>query len=152
MAPKTRGSRAGGAAALTSWAFLSPWVIAFALFGLYPFAFSLAASFTDYSPIRAGAGHFVGLANYARALRDPAFWSALGNTAVFVVGSIPFTTALALALALAVQPTFRGRTLFRVGFFVPSVVSVVVLSLVFKGLYAPDGALNGLLRALGLPG
>jgi len=138
------GSRA------TAWAFLSPWVIAFGLFGLFPFAFSLAASFTDYSPIRAGGASFVGLANYARALSDPAFWSALGNTAFFVVGTIPFTTTLALALALAVQPAFRGRTLFRVGFFVPSVVSVVVLSLVFKGLYASNGALDGVLRALGL--
>jgi multiple sugar transport system permease protein len=144
----SRGSRTSRA---TSWVFLSPWVIAFGLFGLYPFAFSLAASFTDYSPIRAGASHFVGLANYSRALGDPAFWSAMGTTGFFVIGTIPFTTALALGLALAVQPAFRGRTLFRVGFFVPSVVSVVVLSLIFKGLYAPDGGLNGLLRVLGLP-
>lgn len=135
----------------TSWTLLSPWVIAFGLFGLYPFVFSLAASFTDYSPIRPGGAGFVGFANYARALHDPSFWTAMGNTAFFVVGTIPFTTALALLLALAVQPVFRGRTFFRVGFFVPSVVSVVVLSLVFKGLYAPGGSLNGLLGALGLP-
>ena len=135
----------------TSWALLSPWIGAFALFGLYPFAFSLWASVTDYSPIRAGA-RFVGFANYARALADSAFWTALGNTAFFVIGTIPFTTALALGLALAVQPAFRGRTLFRVGFFVPSVVSVVVLSLIFKGLYAGDGAVNALLRGLGLRG
>ena len=135
----------------TAWAFLSPCVVAFGLFGLFPFAFSLFASFTDYSPIRAGVVHGVGLANYGRALGDPAFWSALRTTAWFVVGTIPFTTALALALALAVQPAFRGRTVFRVGFFVPSVVSVVVLSLVFKGLCAPRGALNAVLRAAGLP-
>ncbi len=146
-----RVSGAGRArAGLTPWAMLSPWVVAFGLFGLFPFAFSLAASFTDYSPIR-GTARFVGTANYARALADPAFWSALKTTAFFVAGTIPFTTALALALALAVQPAFRGRTAFRVGFFVPSVVSVVVLSLVFKGLYSPDGALNALLRVLGLP-
>lgn len=148
---RVRGGASGHrAGSITSWALLSPWIVAFALFGLFPFAFSLATSFTDYSPIR-GAAHFVGAANYARALGDPAFWSALGNTAFFVVGTIPFTTVLALALALAVQPAFRGRTAFRVGFFVPSVVSVVVLSLVFKGLYARDGALNVLLRAIGLP-
>jgi multiple sugar transport system permease protein len=135
----------------TSWELFSPWVVSFALFGLYPFAFSLVASFTDYSPIRPDATRFVGVDNYARALGDAAFWRALGNTAFFVVGTIPFTTALALALALAVQSAFRGRTIFRVGFFVPSVVSVVVLSLVFKGLYAPDGTLNALLRLLGLP-
>ena len=132
-----------------AWTFLAPWLVAFALFGLYPFAFSLWASLTDYSPIRASAS-FVGLSNYGRALADPAFWSALRTTAVFVVGTIPFTTALALGLALAVQPAFRGRTLFRVGFFVPSVVSVVVLSLVFKSLYAADGPLNVVLRGLGL--
>ncbi len=135
----------------TAWALLSPWVVAFMLFGLFPFAFSLWASFTDYSPIRAGATRWVGLENYARALGDREFWNALANTGVFVIGTIPFTTALALALALAVQPAFRGRTIFRAGFFLPTVVSVVVLSLVFKGLYAPDGSLNALLAALGLP-
>ena len=134
----------------TSWALLSPWIVAFALFGLYPFAFSLWASLTDYSPIRAGA-RFVGFDNYARALTEPAFWTALANTSLFVVGTIPFTTTLALALALAVQPVFRGRTFFRVGFFVPSVVSVVVLSLIFKGLYAGQGPINAAIRGLGLP-
>jgi multiple sugar transport system permease protein len=124
--------------------------VTFALFGLYPFAFTLVASLTDYSPLRADA-RFLGLGNYARALGDPQFWSALGTTAFFVVGTIPFTTALALGLALAVQSAFRGRTLFRLGFFVPSVVSVVVLSLVFKSLYASDGPMNRLLRGLGLP-
>src|SRR2546426_1075764 len=135
----------------TAWTLLTPWLIAFGLFGLYPFAFSLAASFTDYSPIRAASARFVGIDNYARALTDPAFWAALGNTLFFVIGTIPFTTTLALALALAVQPAFHGRTAFRVGFFLPSVVSVVVISLVFKGLYASNGSLNGLLRMLGLP-
>jgi multiple sugar transport system permease protein len=135
----------------TAWILFSPWVLAFALFGLFPFLFSLGASFTDYSPIRSAAPHPVGLANYGRALHDPAFWSALGHTALFVVGTIPFTTAAALALALAVQPAFRGRTWFRVGFFVPSVVSVVVLSLIFKGLYANHGALDAVLTALHLP-
>ena len=133
-----------------AWTMVSPWAISFALFGLYPFAFTLIASLTDYSPIR-GKPRFVGLANYTHALSDSAFWTALGNTGWFVIGTIPFTTALALLLALAVQPAFRGRTFFRVGFFIPSVVSVVVLSLVFKGLYAPNGMLNAALRAIGLP-
>jgi multiple sugar transport system permease protein len=141
----------GGHSRFTSWALFSPWIVAFGLFGLYPFLFSLFASFTDYSPIRSSRVDWVGVDNYVQALRDPAFWSALGNTALFVVGTIPFTTAIALGLALAVQPAFRGRTLFRVGFFLPSVVSVVVLSLVFKALYAQNGSLNALLGALHLP-
>lgn len=135
----------------TGWLLFSPWLISFALFGLFPILFSLGASFTDYSPIQSSQAHFVGLGNYARALTDGAFWSSLGNTATFVLGTIPCTTALALALALAVQPAFRGRTVLRVGFFIPSVVSAVVLSLVFKGLYAQDGTLNAILAALHLP-
>ncbi len=136
----------------SAWALFSPWLAGFGLFGLFPFAFSFFASFTDYSPIRAGATRFVGLDNYAAALADAEFWSALRNTGLFVVGTIPFTTAFALLLALAVQPAFRGRTVFRLGFFLPSVVSVVVLSLVFKGLYAPNGALNRLLALAGVTG
>jgi multiple sugar transport system permease protein len=135
----------------TAWALFAPWVISFGLFGLFPFLFSLGASFTDYSPIRAATVRVTGLENYVRAVRDPAFWAALGHTLLFVVGTIPFTTAAALGLAVAVQPAFRGRTVFRVGFFVPSVVSVVVLSLVFKGLYASHGSLTALFTLLHLP-
>lgn len=130
---------------------MSPWIVAFALFGVFPFVFSLGASLTDYSPLRPEGTRFVGLANYAEALASPVFWRSLRTTGLFVVGTIPFTTAAALALALAVQPAFRGRTVFRVGFFLPSVVSIVVLSLVFKALYSPTGSLNALLGALGLP-
>lgn len=135
----------------TSWLLLSPWVVAFALFGLFPFLFSLGASFTDYSPIGLAASRFVGVGNYSEAFHNADFWQALANTGLFVIGTIPFTTAAALGMAMAVQPAFRGRTFFRVGFFLPSVVSIVVLSLVFKGLYAPDGSLNAALTALHLP-
>jgi multiple sugar transport system permease protein len=126
-------------------------VVAFALFGLFPFVFSLGASFTDYSPIGLAAPKFVGVGNYSEAFHNADFWQALANTGLFVIGTIPFTTAAALGMAMAVQPAFRGRTFFRVGFFLPSVVSIVVLSLVFKGLYAPDGSLNAALTALHLP-
>ncbi len=135
----------------TAWLLLSPWIASFALFGLFPFGFSLIASLTDYSPIRLGPTRYLGPANYVQALAQPEFWAAFAHTGLFVVGTIPFTTVAALALALAVQPAFRGRTLFRVGFFLPSVVSIVVISLVFKGLYAPGGTLDAALAAIGLP-
>ena len=118
---------------------LSPWIVSLLLFGLYPFGFSFVLSFYDYSPLNPKAAKFLGLANYGEALRDPLFWTALKNTLVFVFGTIPFTTLLALGLALALQKRFRGRDFFRAGFFLPTVVSIVVISLVWKGLYAPDG-------------
>jgi multiple sugar transport system permease protein len=133
----------------TTWVLLSPWILSLALFGLYPFGFSFILSFFDYSPLRPDQARFLGLTNYAEALRDPVFWKALGNTLVFVFGTIPFTTAIALGLALALSRPFRGRDAFRAGFFLPTVVSVVVISIVWKALYAPEGVLSSLVRALG---
>lgn len=133
-----------------TWILLSPWILSLLAFGLYPFGFSFALSFFDYSPLDPAGAKFLGLANYAEALRDPLFWTALKNTLMFVFGTIPFTTALALALALALKSRFRGRDFFRAGFFLPTVVSVVVISLVWKGLYAPEGPLSTFVRALGM--
>ena len=70
---------------------------------------------------------------------------------MFVAGTIPLTTTLALGLALLVRLPLKLRTLFRAGFFVPSVVSMVVISLIWKHLYAPFGGMNALLGLFGLP-
>lgn len=132
-----------------TWILLSPWILALAVFIAYPFGFSFVLSFFDYSPLAPDSARFIGLGNYAEALRDPLFWKALGNTLLFVFGTIPFTTAIALGLALALDRAFPGRDAFRAGFFLPTVVSVVVISLVWKGLYAPEGPFAWLVRALG---
>jgi multiple sugar transport system permease protein len=134
----------------STWILLSPWILAFVVFFAYPFGFSFALSFFDYSPLAPDAARFIGLGNYGEALRDPLFWKALGNTLLFVFGTIPFTTVLALGLALSLDRAFPGRDLFRAGFFLPTVVSVVVISLVWKGLYAPEGPLSWLARAIGM--
>lgn len=131
--------------------FLLPWLLVFSVFEAYPLVTSFALSFTDYNPLSAGGPHFVGLANYHEALTTPTFWRALRTTALFVVGTIPFTTVLSLALALLVHSRLPARGLFRAGFFVPSILSMVVISLVFKNLYAPYGGLNALLSVLHLP-
>lgn len=134
---------------MSTWILLSPWILALVFFGVYPFGFSFVLSFFDYSPLAPDAARFLGFANYAEALHDPLFWKALANTLLFVFGTIPFTTGLALLLALALDGAFRGRDLYRAGFFLPTVVSVVVISLVWKGLYSPEGPLSWLVRAFG---
>lgn len=131
--------------------FLSPWVLTFAAFGLFPILFSFALSFLRYDPLNPAGAAFVGLGNYARALGDRAFWKSLANTGLFTLGTIPVTTAAAFLLAVALDRRLPARSLFRAGFFVPSVVSMVVISLIWKNLYAPFGALNTLLRAVHLP-
>ncbi len=131
--------------------FLSPFLATFCVFSLFPIAASIALSFLDWSPLNPRAGAFVGLDHYARALGEPRFWGALRNTFVFVLGTIPITTTLALGLALLVRRPLPVRPLFRAGFFVPSVVSMVVISLIWKNLYAPFGSFNQVLKLIGLP-
>ena len=133
----------------STWILLSPWILTLLVFIAYPFGFSFVLSFFDYSPLAPDAARFVGFANYGEALQDALFWKALGNTLLFVFGTIPFTTLIALGLALALDRAFPGRAFFRAGFFLPTIVSVVVISLVWKGLYAPEGPLSWLVRALG---
>jgi len=130
--------------------FLLPWAALFALFYLFPFVFSVVLSLSSYDPL-AGAARFVGMGNYARLLHDQEFLRALGNTALFVVVTVPVTTLLALLLAFLVSVDLPGQGFFRASYFFPSVVSMVVVSLLFKLLYAPQGPLNSLLRAVGLP-
>ncbi|MCK4372262.1 MAG: sugar ABC transporter permease, partial [candidate division Zixibacteria bacterium] len=87
---------------------------------------------------------------YRELAADDNFLCALKNTFVFVLGTIPVTTVIALALALLVSRSFRGRGLFRAGFFLPSVTSMVVIALIFTNLYQRGGYVALLARFAGL--
>ncbi len=134
----------------TTWAFLSPWIITLLLFWAYPLLYSLYMSFTEYRTL-AGEVTWIGLDNYARLLEDEVFWTALGNTLIFVIGTIPFTTIFAILLAVMLDRNIAWRSFYRSAYFVPSVTALVVLSLVFTNLYSADGYINGLLSALSIP-
>ena len=127
-----------------------PWALAFFFFGVAPLAYALALSFLDYNPLRADRTVWVGLANYATALQSPSFWRALRTTAYFVVGTLPVTLTLAYAVASLLARARRAETFFRAAIFFPATLSMVVISLVFKSLYAEEGLLNGWLAAAGL--
>jgi multiple sugar transport system permease protein len=122
--------------------FLIPWFVSFALFSMYPIIFSLGVSFAEYNPFKGGFAGFVGLANYSTIFTDGLFWKSFVNTILFVVGTVPATAAISLLLALLIERTGRLRGALRTGYFVPSVVSLAVISLVFKYLYSKHGLLN----------
>jgi multiple sugar transport system permease protein len=130
--------------------FLLPWLIILLLFWLFPLVYSFILSFTKYT-VLSGKVEWVGLSNYFKLFKDPDFWTALKNTSFFVFGTIPFTTVFALILAILVNQKIHLRGFFRAGFFVPSITSLVVISLVFIHLYAKDGYFNFLLNLLNLP-
>jgi multiple sugar transport system permease protein len=131
--------------------FIAPAMVGLGLFKLYPIMEGLRLSFYDVKPI-ARTQEFIGLANFAELIRDPVILKAAFNTLLF--NGVVTPTQIALALALAVLVNRKGRTiqLFRSIFFMPAVISLVVASIVWKLMYAPDsGVINGLLIAIGLP-
>jgi multiple sugar transport system permease protein len=144
--------RGAGRHGASTFVFLLPWLLTFAVFSLYPLLSAFYTSFTHYRIVEAGAPRFVGFDNYARLLRDPLFWKSLLNTLIFVVGTIPLTTVGALLVALGLNRRLPLRGLFRAGYFMPTIVSIVVVALIFKNFYAPFGFFNATLRALGLSG
>ena len=121
-----------------------------ALFWAYPLARSFYLSFTRYNTL-SNRTTWIGTSNYERMLGDEIFWTALSNTMIFVVGTIPFTTLFALAIAVLLNRNIAWRDVYRAGYFIPSVTSIVVLSLIFTNLYAQDGYINSLLQLTGLP-
>jgi multiple sugar transport system permease protein len=129
---------------------LLPWGIVFLVFGLFPLAYALLLSFQSMNPLRPDAVRFVGLGNYTRAFTSPSFWHALRTTVIFVVGTLPVTLTLAYGIAALLGSIRRGQSFFRAAIFFPATLSMVVISLVFKSLYAEEGLLNGWLGAAGL--
>jgi multiple sugar transport system permease protein len=132
--------------------FLVPWLISFALFSSYPILFSLGVSFARYDPFHGGLSGWVGLDNYRSIFADSLFWRSFSNTIFFVIGTVPATAALSLLLALLIERTGSLRGILRTGYFIPSVVSLAVISLVFKYVYSKQGVLNMVAGLLGSNG
>ncbi len=131
---------------------LSPWIVTFIAFSLYPVGYSLYLSFTKYDPLAGLAPKFVGLSNYFEIFNDPTFWQAVKNTVIFVVGTIPVTTAIAIVLAVFLNKKIKFRSFFRASYFVPVMTSIVVISTIFTYIYSPYGLLNSLLGLFGIQG
>jgi ABC-type sugar transport system permease subunit len=146
--------RAGGRPAhwaLVPYLFIAPAMVGLGLFKLYPIVEGLRLSFYDVRPI-ARTQTFVGLANFLELVQDPVILRATWNTLLFNLVVTPVQVALALGLAVLVNRRVPGIQVFRSIFFMPAVISLVVASIIWKLLYAPDnGLFNGLLALVGIP-
>ncbi|QBD83332.1 sugar ABC transporter permease [Ktedonosporobacter rubrisoli] len=139
------------------WVFAAPWTLIFLLFLLGPIVASLILSFTDFGLVNLANPfklHFIGIQNYLRLFRDPLFLTAAFNTLYFVVVGVPLNVVLSLLLALGVnQGVSYLKSLFRVGYYLPVVTSIVALAVIWRYIYNPDvGLLNSFLHLFGLPG
>lgn len=118
---------------------------------LYPWAWSLYLSFTDWNPSYAVSPQWLGLENYRWILTDPLFHRAFRNTIVLVVISLVFETVLGLAVAIALQNVTSGMRLLRTIVLLPYVISAVVAGLIWRTLLHDQlGVVNWLLAELGL--
>jgi multiple sugar transport system permease protein len=131
--------------------FIAPAMVGLGLFKLYPIMEGLRFSFYEVRPI-ARTQEFIGLANFVELARDPVILRATFNTLLFNLVVTPLQIALALGLAVLINRKGRAVQVFRSLFFMPAVISLVVASIIWKLMYAPDsGVINGLLIAFGLP-
>jgi ABC-type sugar transport system permease subunit len=132
----------------TPWVFLLPFLLIFVVFTAYPLVRSLVLSAEQtWGP---GESRFVGLANYQWLLSDRLFYKALSNTALYTLGSLLVQLPLALGLALLLEmPGLRGKAIYRVILFSPSLVGVVFAAMMFGLiLEARSGLLNRVLHAV----
>ncbi|MFE2444709.1 carbohydrate ABC transporter permease [Streptomyces sp. NPDC059426] len=148
-AARARRSRPRGR--LAPYLFILPALVLFAAFKLYPIGWSFVLSLHKSV---GGTDTFVGADNYRRLIDDPLFWTALKNTAVVLAVQVPVMLALATGLAVALNSTLlQGRSVFRLGFFLPMVTGLVAYGIVFSVLLHQEyGLVNWFLELLGSDG
>ncbi|MBD2578823.1 ABC transporter permease subunit [Oscillatoria sp. FACHB-1406] len=136
---------------LSGYLFVAPAVLILATFTFAPILYSIFLSFHKVRILGEIQYRFVEFKNFARIWSDERFWIALKNTAEYVLLVVPIQTALALVLAALLNAKIKGRKLFRVLLFLPTVTSSAVLVLIFIWIYNSNGLLNNFLAFLHLP-
>ena len=132
--------------------FMMPWFIGFLIFGLYPMIMSVYYSLCRYDVLR--IPQFIGLGNYQKLIfEDPYFWTSISNTLIYTVLRVPLCIIGSLLLAVLVNNGVRGIKFFRTIYFIPSIVTGVVLSVVWLWMFNPQfGLINSFLAYMGIPG
>ncbi len=133
---------------LAALVFLAPFLLLLLVFVLWPLLNAFWLSFHAYDLF--GSPRWVGLSNYQTLLRHGDFWISLRNTVFYTAGVVIAQTLLAFLLALLMDQRIRGKTVFRVAFFLPSVTSSVAISLIFMAIFFKNGILNQALAWIGL--
>lgn len=129
--------------------FILPSIVLFLLFVLYPLVQSILMSFQEVNLV---SSKWVGLAHFKDIFSDPIFWIALKNTFLFVVVLVPLTLFIAFQTSVMIIPLKKGyQTFFRAAFYLPVVVSGVMISIVWLWIFNPSfGLLNYVIGLFGM--
>ncbi len=127
--------------------FILPWLMGFLIFGLYPLGASIYYSFTSYDGLT--SPKFIGTTNYTNLFQDPLFWKSLYNTLFYAAFAIPLGAIWGITVALLLNSNVRGIAIYRTLYYIPSIVPVVGISIVWIWLLNPQyGIVNSILYLL----
>jgi multiple sugar transport system permease protein len=134
-------------------AFVSPWLLGFAVFTAVPIGLSLYYSFCDFElTAPRHAPLWIGLDNYRRLLEDAIFWKSLRNTMYYAAMALPAAMLVSLGLALMLNAPIAGQTVYRAIIFLPSLVPAFASAMIWMWMYNPSmGVFNLLLGKLNIP-
>jgi len=131
--------------------FIAPWLLGFLAFTLIPMVSSLVISFTEWNILT--PPNYVGFANYQSVFNDPLFYKSLRVTLVYTLVSVPIHVCLSILIALLLNSEIKCINLYRTIYYLPAVVSGVVVSLLWSWIFNSEfGLLNNLLLKFGIEG
>ena len=130
---------------------MAPTILILGIFVVLPIVFAIFLSLHNVKLLGSIEYQFVGVRNFTQLVDDERIWIALKNTAEYVVIVVPTQTILAIILAVTLNSGIRGKNWWRILYFLPTVTSSAVLTLIFMWIYNTNGLLNDFLAALGLP-
>jgi putative chitobiose transport system permease protein len=134
---------------ITPYLFLLPALVVLGMAVFYPAFQAFSLSFTQYDLDLTQAPQWVGLKNFQKLLSDKVFWQTLRNTFLYLIGVVPILVIVPLVLAILVNQKLRGIRWFRIAYYTPVIISMVVAGIAWKALYTSDGILNQLLKLVG---
>ncbi|MEH1852643.1 MAG: sugar ABC transporter permease [Nostoc sp.] len=136
---------------LAGYMFMMPTILVLGTFVVLPILYAVFLSLQKVQLLGGIEYEFIGFRNFTRLAEDERVWIALRNTAAYVAIVVPTQTVLALILAVTLNSGIRGKNWWRILYFLPTVTSSAVLTLIFMWIYNTDGLLNDFLAFVGLP-
>ncbi|MEH2331179.1 carbohydrate ABC transporter permease [Nostoc sp.] len=136
---------------LAGYMFMMPTILVLGTFVVLPILYAVFLSLQKVQLLGGIEYEFIGFRNFTRLAEDERVWIALRNTAEYVAIVVPTQTVLALILAVTLNSGIRGKNWWRILYFLPTVTSSAVLTLIFMWIYNTDGLLNDFLAFVGLP-
>ena len=130
--------------------FISPWVLLYSLFGIYPLVLSFYLTFFEYNFVQPRDQAFVGVSNWLQGIADANFWRSLFNVVYNQVIFITLTIGLGLVVAVLIKQVRWGARFFRTIFFTPTIVSIVVVMIIGNYIVGPTGPVQSFLVSTGL--